>query len=56
MHNKFCVFDEEIVMTGSMNPSKHSQNDNDESILFVRNKELAEEYYDYFYGKWTEWS
>ncbi len=56
MHNKFCVFDNEIVMAGSMNPSKHSDNDNDESVVFLRNKEIAKEYGEYFLGKWNEWS
>ena len=56
MHNKFCIFDGEIVMAGSMNPSKHSDNDNDESVVFVRNREIAGEYGEYFLGKWNEWS
>lgn len=56
MHNKFCVIDNEIVWTGSMNPSKKSTQENDESIIFIKNNEVAKAYSDYFEGKWLEWS
>jgi len=55
MHNKFCVIDDEIVWTGSMNPSKKSSQENDESILFIKNSQAAKAYSDYFESKWLEW-
>ncbi|MBI5884832.1 hypothetical protein HZB89_01910 [archaeon] len=55
MHNKLCVFDDEIVLTGSMNPSKKSSQENDESIIFIKNSMAAKAYSDYFKGKWLEW-
>jgi len=56
MHNKFCVIDNKIVMTGSMNLSVNGTQKNDESLLFIYSESLAQEYLDYFNKYWNEWN
>lgn len=56
MHNKFCVIDEETLMTGSMNFSVNGINNNDESLLIIKDKNLSLQYYNYFKTKWYEWN
>ena len=46
MHNKFCVFDEQYVLTGSWNPTSRGTNFNDNYILFVDSKKLAQSFMD----------
>ena len=41
MHHKTFIIDEEIVITGSMNPSNNGDNRNDENILIIHNEEIA---------------
>lgn len=52
MHHKFCIFDNEIILTGSMNFSNNGINNNDESFIVLRDKETALAYSDYFENKW----
>lgn len=56
MHNKFCVFDRQRVMLGSMNASKHANEANDESIVFISDSETAAVFDDYFNSYWKRWS
>lgn len=42
MHHKVFVVDEEIVITGSFNPSRNADERNDENVIIIRNAELAE--------------
>jgi len=44
MHNKFCVIDGETVITGSANWSGNGMFRNDENIVIIRNRKVAEEY------------
>lgn len=44
MHHKFFVIDENIVITGSMNPSASGDEYNDENILIIKNREIAKLY------------
>ena len=44
MHNKFAVIDNEIVVTGSFNWSKNADERNDENLIIIKNKELAQKY------------
>lgn len=52
MHEKMIVIDEEISILGSYNPTKGATLRNDENILIIKNKELAQsalnEYYRVF--------
>jgi phosphatidylserine/phosphatidylglycerophosphate/cardiolipin synthase-like enzyme len=45
MHNKFCVFDERIVWTGSWNPTKTTKANN---VVIVPSTALAQNYLDEF--------
>lgn len=56
MHNKFCVIDEETLITGSMNFSVNGINNNDECLLIIKDKNLSLQYYNYFKTKWYEWN
>jgi len=56
MHNKFCVIDSNYLITGSMNPSKHSDTANDESIIIINSQYVIDEYLDYFEKYWEIWS
>ncbi len=44
MHNKFCIFDNESIMTGSMNPTQNGAYYNDNNIVFVESQRVAENY------------
>ncbi len=43
MHNKFCVLDDEIVITGSLNPTA-GMYEHDNNLVIVRGARLAENY------------
>lgn len=58
MHNKFCIFDNEIILTGSMNPTYNGINKNDNNLIVIKSKTLAKNYnkefdelYNYGFGK-----
>ncbi len=53
MHNKFCVIDDEIVITGSYNWTKAAREDNDENIVLIRCSELANLYHEEFQEMWS---
>ncbi len=44
MHNKFCVIDNETVLLGSANPTDNGLNKNNNNILILHSKELAQNY------------
>lgn len=44
LHHKFFVIDGRTVITGSFNPTKHAREANDENLLIVHNKAVAERY------------
>ncbi len=48
MHNKVFIIDNETVITGSFNPSKNADTNNDENILILKNKEIANKYLEIF--------
>jgi len=48
MHNKFCIFDEKIVFTGSMNPTYNDAYKNENNILVIHSKEVSKIYLDEF--------
>ncbi|MEM4336549.1 MAG: phospholipase D-like domain-containing protein [Candidatus Woesearchaeota archaeon] len=43
MHNKFCIIDSQIVITGSYNPTAGSLNDNN-NIVIIKSKTVSENY------------
>ncbi len=55
MHNKFCVIDSNTVITGSMNPSNNGNFNNNESIIILQDKEIAQKYENYFDKYFALW-
>ncbi len=56
MHNKYCVFDGNIVTTGSMNFSNNGTNNNDETLVIIKDQNIAEKYYNNFWSHWSAWN
>ncbi|MFH1642851.1 MAG: phospholipase D-like domain-containing protein [Nanoarchaeota archaeon] len=53
-HNKFCIFDAEVVFTGSFNPTDRGNNKNDNNIVIIRSAYLAKNYEDEFKELWNK--
>ncbi|MFH2027820.1 MAG: phospholipase D-like domain-containing protein, partial [Nanoarchaeota archaeon] len=53
-HNKFCIFDDNKIITGSFNPTSRGNYKNDNNIVIVESKNLAENYEDEFIELWDE--
>jgi len=56
MHHKVFIIDNETVITGSFNPSENADKENDENILIINNKEVAERYLEEFEYIWNNFS
>ncbi|MBI2542177.1 hypothetical protein HYV80_05700 [Candidatus Woesearchaeota archaeon] len=52
MHNKFCVIDQNIVVTGSFNPTDNDNNYNNNNVVVVYSGALAKNYEDEFVELW----
>lgn len=52
MHNKFCVIDGKKISAGSMNPTFNCANKNNNNLLLIESKLLAENYEDEFQEMW----
>ncbi len=48
MHNKFCVINKEIIITGSFNPTKNGNLKNNNNLIIIESKLLAQNYLDEF--------
>jgi phosphatidylserine/phosphatidylglycerophosphate/cardiolipin synthase-like enzyme len=48
LHDKVFIIDESIVITGSYNPTENGDNNNDENILIIEDKEIAKKYTERF--------
>jgi len=55
MHHKFFIIDEETVITGSFNPTRHANYENREDLLIIHSPSLAKRYEDEFQGMWKRW-
>jgi len=44
MHNKFCIFNSNEIMTGSMNPTENDMTKNNNNLIFITSASLAENY------------
>jgi len=55
MHHKVFIIDNEIVITGSYNPTKHANKANDENVLVITDKNLAKQYEKEFNNLFYEW-
>lgn len=54
MHNKVMIVDSEIVVTGSYNWSRSAEERNDENIIIIRSRRIAEEYEKAFEKIWAK--
>lgn len=48
MHNKFCVIDNSMIITGSMNPTTNDATKNNNNLVIITSKTLAKNYADEF--------
>ncbi len=53
MHNKFCIIDNEFIVTGSFNPTHNDNFQNSNNMLVVYSKALADNYEDEFNELWN---
>ncbi len=52
MHNKFCIFDDNIVATGSFNPTIRGNFKNNNNLVVIESHYLAKNYEDEFDELW----
>lgn len=53
MHNKFCIIDDRITITGSYNWTARADLENDENILIIESEEIARVYKEQFLKYWN---
>ena len=53
MHNKFCILDNSKVITGSMNPTRFDAYRNNNNLVIIESKTMAENYKDEFDELWS---
>jgi phosphatidylserine/phosphatidylglycerophosphate/cardiolipin synthase-like enzyme len=54
MHNKYAIIDNEYVITGSFNWSDHAIKYNNENLIILKSKDLAQTYNDNFSELWNK--
>jgi phosphatidylserine/phosphatidylglycerophosphate/cardiolipin synthase-like enzyme len=52
MHNKFCILDDNIVITGSMNPTDNGVGKNNNNLVVISSKYLVSNYNNEFEELW----
>ncbi len=53
MHNKFCIIDDKIVLTGSTNPTENGVKKNNNNIIIIESEYLSENYENEFKELWN---
>ena len=53
MHDKFCIIDNHILTTGSMNPTINDAHKNNNNLIIIHSKRLAKNYEDEFQEMWN---
>jgi len=53
MHNKFCIFDDKKISTGSMNPTYNGNNKNNNNLIIIESEFLAKNYEEEFQELWN---
>lgn len=53
MHNKFCIIDNNKVITGSMNPTERGSKFNNNNLLIINSNYIAKNYEDEFNELWN---
>ena len=56
MHNKYTVIDRTIVMTGSYNWTNKASTANQENVVVLENKPLANKFAEHFDRIWNDYS
>jgi phosphatidylserine/phosphatidylglycerophosphate/cardiolipin synthase-like enzyme len=54
MHHKVFIIDNETVITGSFNPSANGDQRNDENVLIIHDKKIAERFLEEFEYVWEQ--
>ena len=54
MHNKFCIADNNRIITGSMNPTENGVDKNDNNLLIIESTTLAANFEAEFQELWNE--
>ena len=54
MHNKMAIIDNSVVITGSFNWTNQAINKNQDNILFIEDKDIANQYTEYFNKIWEK--
>jgi len=54
LHHKFFIIDNEILITGSYNPTRAAEEKNEENILILENPEICSIYQEEFNRLWRE--
>ncbi len=54
MHNKFAIFDDKIVETGSLNWTAQAPKANDENVLIIDRTDIANVYKKHFEELWNQ--
>jgi phosphatidylserine/phosphatidylglycerophosphate/cardiolipin synthase-like enzyme len=54
MHHKVIIIDNEIVVTGSLNFTANADQDNNENVIILRNKDIAALYLQEFNRIWSQ--
>ncbi|MBI4453105.1 hypothetical protein HY636_00510 [Candidatus Woesearchaeota archaeon] len=49
LHHKVFIIDDEVVITGSYNPTGAGDNKNDENIIILHNKQIAEKFIEEYF-------
>lgn len=52
MHNKFCIFENKTIFTGSFNPTENGAFKNDNNLVVIHSEEIAETYSQQFENLW----
>lgn len=53
MHNKFCIIDQQTVITGSMNPTENDAHKNNNNLMIINSAILAHNYEQEFQEMWN---
>lgn len=53
MHNKFCIIDNNIVLTGSTNPTNNDAHKNNNNLIIINSDYIAENYENEFNELWN---
>ena len=48
MHNKVFIIDEKTVITGSYNPTKNGNENNNENMVIIKDRKIAQKYVEEF--------